>query len=119
MRASINGVSADEVGQRALSDGLFGTSLLGQQMGWMARPIDPLAPLRGLALDDSVLRPVARLLFAERLITDQAASRIDSFALGPSHQGARRLRATWTPPQVYVNEPDPAPVSIDGTVTGL
>lgn len=119
MRASINGVSAGEVGQRALSDGLFGTSLLGQQMGWMARPIDPLAPLRGLGLDDSVLRPVARLLFAERLITDQAASRIDSFALGPSHQGARRLRATWTPPQVYVNEPDPAPVSIDGTVTGL
>lgn len=119
MRASINGVSADEVGQRALSDGLFGTSLLGQQMGWMARPIDPLAPLRGLGLDDSVLRPVARLLFAERLITDQAAPRIDSFALGPSHQGARRLRATWTPPQVYVNEPDPAPVSIDGTATGL
>nr|WP_281370009.1 DUF4062 domain-containing protein [Naumannella cuiyingiana] len=119
MRASINGVSADEVGQRALSDGLFGTSLLGQQMGWMARPIDPLASLRGLGLDDSVLRPVARLLFAERLITDQAASRIDSFALGPSHQGARRLRATWTPPQVYVNEPDPAPVSIDGTVMGL
>lgn len=119
MRPSINGISADEVGQRALSDGLFGTSLLGQQMGWMARPIDPLAPLRGLGLDDSVLRPVARLLFAERLITDQAASRIDSFALGPSHQGARRLWATWTPPQVYVNEPDPAPVSIDGTVTGL
>lgn len=119
MRASIDGVSADEVDQRALSDGLFGTSLLGQQMGWMARPIDPLAPLRGLGLDDSVLRPVARLLFAERVITDQAASRIDSFALGPSHQGARRLRATWTPPQVYVNQPDPAPISIDGTVTGM
>ncbi|MBB1022901.1 MULTISPECIES: DUF4062 domain-containing protein [unclassified Dietzia] len=119
MRVSINGISADEVGQRALSDGLFGTSLLGHQKGWMARPIDPLAPLRGLGLDDSVLRPVARPLFAERLITEQAASRIDSFALGPSHQGVRRLRATWTPPHVYVNEPDPGPVSIDGTVTGL
>lgn len=119
MRASIKGISADEVGQRALSDGLFGTSLLGQQMGWMARPIDPLAPLRGLGLDDGVLRPVARLLFAEQLITNQAASRIDSFALGPCHQGGRRLRATWTPPQVYEYEPDPAPISIDGTVTGL
>jgi hypothetical protein len=119
MRASINGVSADDVVQRALSDGLFGTSRLGQQMGWLARPIDPLEPLRGLGLDDGVLRPVARLLFAERLITEQAASRIDSFTLGPSHQGARRLRATWTPPQVYVNQPDPEPVSIDGTVSGL
>lgn len=119
MRPSINGVSADEVGQRALSDGLFGTAMLGQQMGWLAQPIDPLALVRGLGLDDSVLRPVARLLFAERLIIDQAASRIDSFALGPSHQGARRLRATWTPPRVYLNEPDPTPLSIDGTVTGL
>ena len=119
MRASINGLSADEVFQRALSDGLFGTSTLGQQMGWLARPIDPLEPLRGLGLDDSVLRPVARLLFVERLITEQAVSRIDSFALGPSHQGGRRLRASWTPPQVYENQPDPAPVSIDGTVSGL
>ncbi len=119
MRASINGVSADEMVQRALSDGLFGTSMLGEQMGWLARPIDPLEPLRGLGLDDSVLRPVTRLLFTERLITEQAASRIDSFALGPSHQGARRLRATWTPLQIYVNQPDPAPLSIDGTVRGL
>lgn len=119
MRASINGISADEVAQRALSDGLFGTAMLGKQMGWMTQTIDPLALLRGLRLDDSVLRPVARLLFAERLIIDQAASRIDSFTLGPSHQGARRLRATWTPPQVYLDEPDPTPVSIDGIVTGL
>lgn len=86
----------------------------------MARAaIDPLAQLRGMGLDDNVLRPVARVLFSERRLTEQAASRIDSFALGPSHQGARRLRAIWTPPQVYVNKPDPASVSIDGTVLGL
>lgn len=119
MRASINGISADEVVRRALSDGLFDTSLLGQQVGWIAQPIDPLMPLRGQSLDDSALRPVAQLLFAERLLTEQVASRVDSFALGPTHQGARRLRATWTPPQVYMNEPDPAPVSIDGTVMNL
>jgi Domain of unknown function (DUF4062) len=115
MRASINGVSADEVTRRALSDGLFGTSTLGEA-AFLARPIDPLQPLRGLNLDDSILRPVARLFFTERLLTEAMASRIDSFALGPSHQGSRRLRATWTPPQVYVNEPDPTPLSIDGTV---
>ncbi|MHB9005087.1 MAG: DUF4062 domain-containing protein [Coriobacteriia bacterium] len=119
MHASINGLSADEVSRRALSDGLFGTSTLGQQAGWAVRPIDPLEELRGLVLDDSILRPVARLLFAERLLSEQMASTIDSFILGPSHQGARRLRAAWTPLQAYVNEPDPAPMSIDGTVTGL
>jgi len=93
---------AEEVTRRALSDGLFGTSTLGEQARFLAGPIDPLKPLRGMALDDIVLRPVARLLFAERLLTDEAASTIDSFALGPSHQGQRRLRATWTPPRVYV-----------------
>ncbi|MHA7146531.1 DUF4062 domain-containing protein [Arthrobacter sp. TmT3-37] len=119
MRAAMNGVSADEMVRCALSDGLFGTSMLGEQARWLARPVDPFAPLREAALDDSVLRPIARLLFAEQLMTDGSASRIDSFTLGPSHQGARRLQATWTPPQIYVNEPDPAPLSIDGTVTGL
>ena len=118
MRAAINGVSADEVTRRVLSDGLFGTSTLGEA-SFLARPIDPLQPLRGLNLDDSILRPVARLFFTERLLTDAMASRIDSFALGPSHEGSRRLRATWTPPQIYVNEPDPTPLSIDGTVTGV
>lgn len=119
MRASLNGVSADEVARRALSDGLFTTSTLGEQGRWLAHPTDPLASLRGAGLDDSVLRPIARLLIAEQLITDGSASRIDSFALGPAHQGARRLQATWTPPQIYANEPDPAPLSIDGTITGL
>jgi hypothetical protein len=118
MRVAINGVSADEVTRRAVSDGLFGTSTLGEA-AFLARPIDPLQPLRGLNLDDSILRPVARLLFTEHLLTEAMASRIDSFALGPSHQGSRRLRATWTPPQVYVNEPDPSPLSIDGRVRGV
>lgn len=119
MRASMNGVSADEVARRSFSDGLFATSMLDPQLGWLARPIDPLAQLRGLNLDDSVLRPVARLLLFERLITEQAASRLDSFALSPSYQGTRRLRATWTPPRSYTDGPEPAPVAIDGAVRGL
>jgi hypothetical protein len=118
MRAAINGVSADEVTRRALSDGLFGTSTLGEA-AVLARPVDPLQLLRGLNLDDTILRPVARLLFTERLLTDGMASRIDSFALGPAHQGSRRLRAAWTPPQIYVNRPDPTPLSLDGTVREL
>ncbi len=119
MRPAINGVSADEVARRALSDAVFGTSGLGPQASWLAPSIDPFAPLRGAGLDDSILRPIARLLFGEQLIANGSASRIDSFVLGPAHQGARRLRAAWTPPRVYANQPDPSALSIDGTVRGL
>lgn len=104
--------------RRALSDGLFGTSTLGEA-SFLARPIDPLESLRGLMLDDSILRPVTRLFYVERLLTVAIASRVDSFVLGPSNQGRRRLRATWTPPSVYANQPDPSPVSIDGVIDGL
>lgn len=116
---TVNGIPAAEMSRRALSDGLFGTELLSDQTLFLSRPVDPLGPLRGSALDDAALRPVARLLFEEQLIRDQTASRIDSFALGPSQQGARRLRASWTPPTVFVNESEPVPVRIEGDVTGL
>ena len=118
MRPVINGVSADEVTRRAISDGLFGSSTLGDA-AFLAKPVDPLTPLRGLSLDDAVLRPVARLLFTERMLMDATAARIDAFELGPSQQAKRRLRATWTPPRTYSNGPDPEPVSIDGAVSGL
>jgi hypothetical protein len=118
MRAAINGVSADEVTRRAISDGLFGSSTLGDA-AFLAKPVDPLGPLRGLSLDDAVLRPVARLLFTERMLMDATASRIDAFELGPSQQAKRRLRATWTPPRTYSNGPGPEPLSIDGVVSGL
>lgn len=116
---TINGIPAAEMSRRALSDGLFGTALLPGQISSLAQPVDPLGPLRGSALDDAALRPVARLLFEEQLVRDQIASRVDSFALGPSHQGTRRLRASWTPPTVYINEPEPDPVQIEGDIIGL
>ncbi|WP_338887194.1 DUF4062 domain-containing protein [Rhodococcus sovatensis] len=117
---TVNGIPAAEISRRALSDGLFGTALLSEQTHFFVQtPVDPLGPLRGSALDDAVLRPVARLLFEERLIRDQIASRVSFFAFGPSHQGARRLRASWTPPAVYGNEPEPGSVDIDGITTDL
>lgn len=119
MPMSVNGIGAEEVLRRSLSDGLFGTDLLGLEVGWLSRPLDPFLQIRGLALDDALLRPVARLLFAEQLLGDGAAARVDSFVVGPAHQGARRMRAAWTPPQVYENVPNPAPSSIEGVLTGL
>jgi hypothetical protein len=116
---TVNGTPAAEVGRLSLSDGLFGTALLSERTHFLAQPVDPLGPLRGVGVDDAVLRPVAGLLFEERLLRDQIASRVDSFVLGPSHQGIRRLRASWMPPTVYVNEPEPAAIKIEGNITGL
>lgn len=119
MPMSVNGISADEILRRSLSDGLFGTNELGTRAGHFAQPIDPFEEIRSANLDDSILRPVARLLFTQRLLADGVASRVDAFALGPSHQGRRWLRAAWTPPQVYVNVPDPTGGSVEGVVVGL
>ncbi len=118
MRPSMNGLTADEVTRRSVADGLFGTTTLGQT-AWLGKPVDPLEPLRSLLLDDSILRPVARLLFTGWLLKEDAASRVESFALGPSHQGKRRLRASWVPPTVYANQPDPEPITVDGTVSDI
>jgi hypothetical protein len=114
---SINGVPHTDVARRALSDGLFGTSTL-DDVAFMAQPIDPFEVFRGKGLDDSVLRPLARLFFGERLLTGGIASRIDFFALGPSHHGSRRLRATWVPAVASVGH-DPSTITIDGAITGL
>lgn len=116
---NINGVPAEEVARRSLSDGLFGTNELGDNHGWFGKPTDPFEELRGLSLDDSVLRPVARVLFGERLLADGVAGRVDAFALGPSHQGSRWLRVAWTPPRVYSDGPDSEPVTLEGKLTGL
>jgi hypothetical protein len=117
-QVSINGVPHTEVARRALSDGLFGTSTLGD-VAFLAHPVDPFESLRGSGLDDSILRPLARLFFGERLLTEGIASRIESFALGPSHQGSRRLRATWIPAEAFMGGGSLDPTTIDGAVTGL
>lgn len=116
---SINGVSATEMFRRQLSDGLFGTTLLGNESHWLSHPLDPFAEIRGLDLDDAVLRPVARLLFVERMLSGGHAARVDQFTLGPLHQGQRRLSMMWTPPRVYSNVPDPGPISLEGVIQGL
>lgn len=118
MRMSMNGMSADQLDFSSLSDGLFGTQLLGQNT-WGTRAEDPLQDVRSLGLDDAVLRPIVRLLIAEFLLANEIAASIDAFDLGPSQAGSRRLRVTWTPRREYVNALDPVPVVLDGLVSGL
>lgn len=118
MRMSMNGLSADDLAYNALSDGLFGTQLLGRDT-WGIHAVDPILELREGGLDDVVLRPVARLLITEHLLSSELATSVDAFDLGPAHSGVRRLRVTWTPRRPYVNSPDPVPMTLDGAIRGL
>ena len=117
-RWAMNGKSAAEVGRDNLAAALFGT-VPPPESQFFAPPVDPLEPIRGLGLDDAIARPVARLLVTEHLLVSEEASTVDAFNLGPQRQGRRRLRVTWTPRRLYANESHPAPLSIEGEVTGI
>ncbi|GAA4754762.1 hypothetical protein GCM10025783_29830 [Amnibacterium soli] len=118
MRMAINNIGPDEYTRRALSDVLFGTNLL-ENIRFGMSEADPLAPIRGQHIDDSILRPVVRLLLGEYLLENGHAHTIDSFHLGPTHAGRRHLRLQWTPPNPYVNAPDAAPVVLEGELEAL
>ena len=118
MRYSMNDMSADEIARRTLADGLFGTSTLGETH-FLPAAVDPLEPIRGLGLDDAIVRPVARLLVTEHLMTTEDASTLDAFVLGPERQGQRQLRVTWTPGRPFMDAQDPEPVTVAGAVRGI
>jgi phosphotransferase system HPr-like phosphotransfer protein len=111
--------SAEELAKRSLSDTLFGTNTVPNQLGFGRSVADPLSAIRGRQLDDQIVRPVARLLITEHLLSNGDARTVDSFTLGPEHNGQRLLRVAWTPPRTYSNEPVGASVTVSGKVSGL
>lgn len=115
---AMNGKSAAEIARDNLAAAVFGR-VIAPESRLFGTPVDPLESIRGLGLDDAIARPVARLLVTEHLLVNEDASTIDAFVLGPQRQGRRRLKVTWTPRNLYVNEPDPAALSIEGEVTGI
>lgn len=118
MRYSMNGVSADELARERLAAGLFGAPVPNDHR-YMSSPVDPLAPIRGMDLDDTIARPVARLLITEHLLSEEEASTVDAVVLGPRRHGHRRLRIVWTPHVMYSNEPDRGPMTLEGNLVAL
>jgi len=110
--------TAQDLIRLSMSDALFGTSSA-PSSAWGSVVNDPLEPLRGKGVIDSVVRPVARLLITEALLQRGDVSHVDSFALGPARNGVRRARLTWSPARQYTNVPAAAPVSIEGVISGL
>lgn len=118
MQYSMGGLSWEELSRRTLADGLFGTSELGDLQFGIQTP-DPLALIRDRDLDDSIARPVSRLLITEHLLRSGIAVGVDEFRLGPRHSGGRQLRLTWRPKSYYGSAGDAESLTIEGVVTGL
>jgi hypothetical protein len=106
MEASFNGLSPDDQTELGLRVGLLGEGLppqLDGSFGFMIETSDPLAELDGLMLPPAAEEAVAGLLVTERLLGSGRASRIDHFALGPSHLGVRRVELEYVEPRRYAN----------------
>ncbi|MEY9853505.1 hypothetical protein ABH923_003183 [Leifsonia sp. EB41] len=121
MRASLNDghrqYSPDDLVAASLSDSLFGTST-GPRYG--GPPVtDLLGPLRTAGLVEAAVRPMVALQITEYLMSSSSAVRIDAVTIGPNRGGVRNVIVTWSPPQVYTNQPAPPPVTIEGTIAGL
>jgi hypothetical protein len=113
----MSGMSADDISRQALEAGLFDLPM--PDTYFLSGPVDPLEPIRGFGFEDAIVRPVAQLLITEHLLTNAGADTVDAFTLSPARQGSRRLRVTWTPRNLYINTPDPEPITIDGVVSGI
>ncbi len=116
---SMNGVPAEEVQKKSLGAGLFGEPASGDSFLPWGEPVDPLELVRGLGLDDSVLRPIVSLLITQHLFESGSAAVVDAVVLGPSVVGKRRLKVTWTPRRIYDNVPAPSKVTIEGILSGV
>jgi len=118
MASGLNGVSPEEQVEAGLRAGLFQEPLpsaLGM-LGSMVDAGDPLEELDALGLSHATYEAVGRLLIVERLIGQTGASRIEHIAIGPPHQGNRRIEVAWRDAIAYTNV-QPARRSIEGTRT--
>lgn len=115
---SINGMSADDVFEKALRGALFGEPVENSFWG-LATMDDPLEILRGRNLPDAVTRSLAHVLTDELLRHQEIKGGSSKFTLGPPKAGGRLLGFSWFPPRRYVNEPAPAERTITGTVAPI
>lgn len=115
----VNGAqfTAQELVVRQLRAGLFGEDCL-VPGGLFQTPADPLSPLRGKALPDEVVRPVARLLMTEWLVREGQADALTEFRFGPRRQGLRKLAVSWRERSRYRNVA-PGDYSIEGDVADV
>ena len=104
MRASVNGVSADDLVEQSLRAALLGEPAP-QVLSFFGRQTvdDPWATLAGLRLSEDSVKALARVLLVERLVGSGDASAVESFELGPLRAGKRSVELSYWEPKVYAN----------------
>lgn len=120
MVAGTSGYTADDLSKIGLEAVLLGSSpppeFSNMLMGTLVDQTDPLEELVHQTLPEDSFEAVARLLLVEQLIGGGRASYIETFQVGPEHQGKRALKVVYRDPQRYTNrEPDLR--TIEGTRT--
>ena len=96
--------SGQELAEIALRRTLLGEpGPLDRLSGSMSPMSDPFAPLRGVALSEEIIRPIAHLLLTETLVGMGRASRITQLRLGPPVAGGRRFTLEWEAPRRYAD----------------
>jgi hypothetical protein len=102
----MNGLSADDLTEKALRIVLFGESntLARQHMSFAVEIDDPLKPLRQTPVSEEIIRPVSELLVADVLVGGGRAERIFEFRLGIPIRDRRTLSFRWETPRRYANE---------------
>ncbi|HET9676666.1 MAG TPA: DUF4062 domain-containing protein [Solirubrobacterales bacterium] len=118
MAAGTSNYTADELSEIGLKAGLLGASpppeFRDMLMASLVNQTDPLEGLLHQTLPEDSFEAVARLLIAEQLIGSGRASYIESFQIGPRHQGRRPLKLVYRDPQRYSNQ-EPAIRTIEGS----
>jgi hypothetical protein len=105
MRMGINGMQWDELTEIAVSVSLFGEPNPMSFMGHAVQMANPFPALRAAGVPEEALRPIARLVLSEMLVTERGIERLTSFSLGAAMPTGRLLRLGWLAPSAYSGHP--------------
>lgn len=114
MQYSLNGMDWDEGTELALRVSLFGEPNPLGLMSSQAEVTNPFPALVAAGVAEEALRPIARLLLTETLVTERGIRRITHFQLGPNVGGRRAMRLGWI--HAVQGRPPAAPREVEGQV---
>jgi hypothetical protein len=115
-KINFNGVAWNRLTEIAIHVSLFGEPNPFGLMHHVVEIPNPFPALRAATVPEEALRPLARLVMSEILVTERGIERLTTFALGQPIRGHRRLRLGWQIPPPYVGQPSPLPVESEGDI---
>ncbi len=115
-RMNFNGVPWDQQTEIAVGVSLFGQPNPFGVMHHLAEICNPFPELRAAGVPEEALRPIARLLLSEGLVTERGVERVTAFSLGQPVRGHRLARIGWQGPPPYTGTPHPPAVETEGEI---